>query len=156
MTNEAARKNVRKKAQGFFDSGITQNEFVQKGGKIENPIPILDPDGKLNSWFVGVVMQSKLVGFMQLSQDLVLMRYSTFQRHPLSIDQCPDVRTWLDRGYILERARTAVAQSDTLEHPFLTYDRSPSRIAWAVRTTDRRGQKKLIFVAGDYVYLSKE
>lgn len=152
MTKETAISRVRKKAKGLFDAGIAQSEVVQKNGKITDPIPILNQDGTVNSWFVGIVALGKLAGYMQLSPDLVLMGYSTFQRNPLNLDSCPDAKTWLDKDYIMDRARTTITESDELEQPFLTYDENPTRIAWAVTATNKQGRKKTILVAGDYVF----
>ena len=153
MINDSVHQAVLKKVQLIFNSGIGQSSLVNKSGKIQNPIPINNLDGTLNSWFVAVVIKSKIVGFMQLSQDLALLRYSSFQRNPLIIDDCPEAQTWLNKNYIFERAKEKSSPTDKLEPPFLSYDKSPERITWIVRVTNSIGRKKLIFVAGDYVYL---
>lgn len=146
-------REVRQRSKDLFEAGVVQNAFVQKNGRLQTPVPVRDPDGGTNSWFIGIVTKNKLVGFIQLHSDLTFMRYSTFQRHPPSIEDCPDTRTWLDPDYILKRARAKAKPSDKLEHPFLTYDRNPSRIVWAVEAKDKQGLRKRIFVAGDYVYV---
>lgn len=104
---------------------------------------------------MGVVVDDKLVGFMRFQDDLTLLGYSSFQRQPDSIDECPDAKTWLDPNTILELAKSAAMPSDHLEQPFLSYDQHPSRLAWAVRATGNQGEDKLIFVAGEFVYLNR-
>jgi hypothetical protein len=154
VTEKKIKDIVSQKAFELFNSGIAHDPFVQKDGKVRRPIPIYGPDSDISSWFVGVTVKDKIVGFMQLDKDLTLIRYSTFQRHPSTIEGCPNAHTWLDPNYIVERARTKASRADKLATPFLSYDRSPSRLAWVVKATDKKGHMKKIFVAGDFVYLS--
>ena len=86
-----------------------------------------------------------LLGFFQLESDLSLHRYSTFQRTPGSTSECPPAATWLDPDTIRERARTAVAESDQLEQPILSYHGNRDRIAWRVPIANRRAS---IYVVG--------
>lgn len=154
MTENNSKKRVHQRAIELFKGGITKPSLVQKHGKVEKPIPIHGPKGDIVSWFVGITMSDKLVGYIQLDSDLMVMRYSTFQRNPSSLEGCPEARTWLDPDYIKERSRTEASPDDDLEPPFLSYDRSISRIVWVVKAKGKSGDVKKIFVAGDFVYLS--
>lgn len=156
MTSKSLLERVHKKAITLFKSGIAQNPLVQDLGKVEKPIPIYGLKNEIVSWFVGITIKDRLVGFIQFDADLRLMRYSTFQRHASTLKDCPKKRTWLDPTYIMERARTKALPEDELSLPFLTYDRNLSRIVWAVAAKNKRGKVKTIFVAGDFVYLAEQ
>lgn len=149
-------ERVHREAIRLFRSGIAQNPFVQNLGLVERPIPVSGPESEIASWFVGITIEDRLVGFMQFDTDLRLMRYSTFQRQASSIEDCPKKKTWLDPAYIKERARSKASPEDKLSPPYLTYDRSPSRIVWAVKAENRNGHARTIYVAGDFVYLPSQ
>lgn len=156
MTENNFKKQVHQRAVKLFKGGITLNPLVQKRGRVEKPIPIYGPKREIVSWFVGVTISDRLVGFIQFDSNLKLMRYSTFQRDPSSLEGCPKARTWLDPNYIKERSRTKASIDDDLEPPFLSYDRNISRIVWVVQAKEKSGHVKTIFVAGDSVYLSNQ
>lgn len=109
--------------------------------RIEDPIPVETPTGELDSWFVALTADEQLLGFFQLEPDLVLHRYSTFDRRPLAAD-------WLDRGAIRERARTAADDGDRLGEPILSYLRSRDRLAWRVPIANRPAA---IYVSGEHI-----
>jgi hypothetical protein len=108
---------------------------------IEDPIPVETPTGELDSWFVALTADEQLLGFFQLEPDLVLHRYSTFDRPPLAAD-------WLDRGAIRGRARTAADDGDRLGEPTLTYLSSRDRLAWRVPIANRPAA---IYVSGEHI-----
>jgi hypothetical protein len=147
-------KQVLRKAIELFKAGVAQDNLVQKKGKVEKPIPIYDEQKNIVSWFVGLTVTNKLVGFIQLNSNLELMRYSTFQRRPKSLEGCPESKTWLDPKYIKERARCKASPGDILKKPFLSFDQNITRIVWVVNAVDKTGNVKKIFAAGDFVYLS--
>lgn len=151
-----AIEEVYSKAKQFFKSSTGSDMLVQKEGKIENPIPVLEASGSINSWFVGVTAGNTLAGFMQIDNDLNLLRYSSFQRVPNSLRGCPPADLWLDPEKIISLARTKAAKDDSLSDPVLTYDQNPSRIVWSVIATDKQGRKKKICVAGEYVYVGND
>jgi len=145
---------IHRHAQRLLRSGIAESALVENSGRAEKPIPIHGPDGAIEAWFEGVVVGDKLVGYMRLQNDLTLLGYSSFQRRPDSVDECPRANTWLDPDTVLELARSVTGPNDRLEQPFLGYDKHPSRLAWHVRVNaDERGEK-LVLVAGGHVYLA--
>jgi len=156
MVGETTLDCVYKRAIQLFKSGIAQDTIVNTSGKIEKPIPILNSSGEVVSWFIGITVGERLVGFMQINTNLELLRYSTFQRTPGSLSGCPMASIWLNTNTIINLARTIASTQDELANPILTYDRSPPRIVWAVKATDKRGQSKTIYVAGEYVYIKDE
>jgi hypothetical protein len=111
---------------------------------LEQPIPVLDPAGEVDSWFVALTMGEGILGFLQLERDLTLHRYSAF-------DRPPPASAWLDAGAIEERAQAAAAEGDELGEPVLTYRGNRDRLTWRVPIRNRPGA---IYVAGDYVEVS--
>ena len=156
MTENNFKKRVHQRAVELVKGGITQNPIVKKGGRVEKPIPIYGPERDIVSWFAGITISDRLVGFIQFDCNLKLMRYSSFQRDPSSLEGCPNTRSWLDPNYIKERARTKASPDYDLEKPFLSYDRNISRIVWVVKAKEKSGHVKTIFVAGDFVYLPNQ
>lgn len=143
---------IYERAVELFKSGISQNMIVNDKGKVKMPIRIISPDGKMSSWFVGIVVENKIVSFMRFDIDLRLMEHSMFYHQSRSLDECPLAKIWLDPNTVLELAKTRAASGDELMEPVLSYDKSPSRIAWAVKFKNESRKIGTIFVAGEYVY----
>jgi hypothetical protein len=152
MASEVSVRAVSKRARALFRNGIAQSDDVQRLGKIREPIPILEPDGTINSWFVPVQVRDKLAGFMQLTPDLVLKRYASFWRGEQDFANCPDARSWIDRSWIQERARTIAKPSEHLNEPALAYHKHPTRIAWRIIATDQGDKTSVIYVTGDSAF----
>ncbi|MHA2142899.1 MAG: hypothetical protein ACXADD_15545 [Candidatus Thorarchaeota archaeon] len=150
--NQDMRERVHEEAKRLFESGITQDPLVDSKGAVIPPIPILDLNQELDSWFVAITADGRIAGFMQFNKELVLMRYSTFQRKASSLEGCPETASWLDQASILQTARTVVTDGELIEEPFLSYDKHPTRIAWAVSFRDRQGKFRTVFVAGSFAY----
>lgn len=145
-------QNVHERAIELFKSGIVENTMVNANGNVEMPIRIFSPERKPVSWFVGVTMKNKLVGFMQFNTELGLMRYSTFLHQSSTLDDCPLAKVWLDSKTILDLAKKRASLGEELMEPVLSYDKSPTRIAWTVKVKEKGRKVGTIFVAGKYVY----
>lgn len=152
MGKEITEDVVYQHAQRLFSQGAPRDSLVLGEGKLARPIPVYSPQGKVHSWFVAVTVEDKIVGFFQLSSALALLRYASFQRHPGSIAGCPSSETWLNPDQIMARANTLAQPGDTMEHPYLTYDQNPDRLAWAVNVRAPSGATRVILVAGEYAY----
>ena len=155
MAQKIPAEAVHESAVRLFESGIAHDALIQKLGKIGPAIAIVSPDGELDSWFVAITVGEKLAGFLQLDRSLRLLRYSTYQRRPGSVDDCPLASTWLDITAISERARTKADPHDRLSTPVLSYDANPSRIAWLVKATAPDRRPKTIFIAGEFAYIGR-
>lgn len=149
--NESNR--FRSLAQELLRSGTIGNALVAASGQIEAPVPIQAPDGQLHSWFVPVIANGYLAGFFQFLPDGTFMRFSSFQRRADDLAGCPAAEDWLDLDQIQARALDHREPDETGGRPFLTYDRSPDRLVWAVPLTNSQGQLRLIYVVGRSVYL---
>jgi hypothetical protein len=137
----------------MLDSGSLGDAELRASATVGDPIPVADPsDGGLHSWFVPIAEGEKLAGFAELLPDLTFVRYSSFQRGPGDTAGLPDLAAWTDADAIRRRAETVLGPGESLGDPVLTYDRSPSRLAWAVSATDAAGRSRMLYVAGDYVY----
>lgn len=142
---------VQERAIELFKSGIVENMMVNTNGKVEMPIRVFNPEGGIHSWFVGVTIEDKIVGFMRFDTELRFLSYSAFIHQSRPLDSCPLAKVWLDPDTIVGIARTIVPEDELME-PFLSYDRSPARIAWIVRCKEEGGKVGTIYVIGEYVY----
>jgi hypothetical protein len=120
-------------------------------GRIGAALPVVSADGERHSWFVPVTVGDRLAGFLQLRPDATLLRFSTFQRRPGDLEGCPAAADWLDPERIRQRAQAQRRSGEAVGEPFLSYDRSPERIAWAVPLVSATG-RRLVYVAGDTVF----
>jgi hypothetical protein len=143
-------EKVRLRIAGLLETGLIGDAAPLEGARVLKPIPVADPaSGNLHSWFVPVAVDKTLAGFAEVRPDLELVRYSSFQRRP---GEAADLTDWTDPETIRRHAARASRPDETLGEPILTYDREPSRVAWAVTATDRTGRSRTLYVAGDYVY----
>lgn len=139
-------------ARRLLESGGVGDDLLRRSGAVLRALPVLAPGGGLHSWFVPVKVGDLLAAFFQLLPDGTLMRFSSFQRRPGELAGCPDAADWLDSDRIKARAVVKRRTKETTGEPFLTYDRTPDRLVWAVPLTHPRGQARLIYVAGESVY----
>jgi hypothetical protein len=131
-----------------MNAGIT----VSPTGRVEPPIPVRGPGRELRTWFVPVTEGKVLLGFFELQPDLTLLRYSSFQRHEESPDGCPTTKSWVDIATIRQRVVEKLRPGERVLDIFLSYDREPSRLAWAVQVDTPDGAGRTLFVAGDVVW----
>src|SRR5207253_2549221 len=61
---------------------------LARRARVNDPIPVCSPSGELDSWFIPLTAEQRLLGFLQLEPDLRLHRYSSFQRTPGSSEGC--------------------------------------------------------------------
>lgn len=156
MNLESQKNEIRERAKTILESGVVQNPFVQKKGLISEPIHIYNQQKEIKAWFVGLIIEDKLVGYIQFDSNLIFLRYTTFQRRPDSLDNCPDVKKWLDIETIKDVVKTKVNADEEIFQPYLSFNKNISRIAWAVETVNQKGEKRLFFVTGDYVFIDKD
>ena len=152
MQNNQETSQIRAQAQELLRSGTIGSDLVVASGRIEMPIAVQAPSGRLHSWFVPVTIGNQLAGFFQFLADGTFMRYSSFQRRASDLDGCPATSDWLDPKQILARAEVQRQPDEISGKPFLTYDRTPDRLVWAVPLTNSRGEARLVYVAGKTVY----
>ena len=152
--NAAGSEMAKRLALTLIESGKFSGEIDYRAGRVINPMPIQSLEGNFAGWFVGFAVGSALVGFFVFNSGLELQRYSTFLHSQAELKSCPRVDDWLNSEYILQRARSLAQSGEHLEKPFLSYDQSPDRLAWAVRAVNSSGDvQRIIFVAGEFVYV---
>lgn len=125
-----------------------------RAGALElgDAVPVEKPRGQLRSWFLPVLAHQKLVGFFEFSPALEPLRGASFLRESGSLAECPDPADWLDPDTVQARAREAARPHEEAGAPFLSYDRVPAQLAWAVPLRDRQGRERLVYVAGRAVF----
>lgn len=153
MHNDHEISQIRARAEELLRSGTIGGDLVVTSGHIETPIPVQALSGRLHSWFVPVTVGGQLTGFFQFLADGTFMRYSSFQRRASDLAGCPDAADWLDPKQILARAEVQRQPDETSGKPFLTYDRTPDRLVWAIPLTNAHGEVRYIYVAGKTVYI---
>jgi len=153
MPDDHETNQIRAHAQNLLRDGTVGSALVVASGRIETPIPVQAPDGRLHSWFVPVTVGNQLAGFFQYLPDGTFMRFSSFQRRAGDLTGCPAAADWLDLNRIQERAEVQRHPDETSGKPFLTYDRTPDRLVWAVPLTHARGAVRLVYVVGEMVYM---
>lgn len=124
--------------------------------QLETPLRVRDPAGRLHSWMVPLARQGRLCAFLQLTPAGTLVRHSCFQRHPDSLAGCPSADAWLDPLAVRRRAASGQPPGAVAGEPVLSFDRVPSRLAWAVPFTTPDGARRTVFVAGDIAWVAGE
>ncbi len=140
---------IRDHAESLLRGGSFGNPLVAGSGRIGEPIEVQTPDGRLHSWFVPVIVSDRLAGFFQFLPDLTLMRYSSFQRMDDSLEGCPAAESWIDPAAIRRQAENKARPGETVGAPVFTYDRAPSRLAWAIPLKSQAGATRTLFIAGN-------
>ena len=110
------------------------------------PMRIRAPDGSTAGWFVGLVAADRLLGFVQLDEQLRYRRYSSFRGHE------PAATDWLDADTVRERAQAFSSAEDELDDPYFGFDVSPDRLAWVVPAKRPDGSRRRLLVAGETVF----
>ena len=152
MSEDPFAAPVRRKAQRLLAAGPYGDELVYLSGVVAQPVPVLDAQGQLHSWFVPVTVGDKLASFMELLPDLSLARYSSFQHTPRTLTGCPDAALWLDKQAIRHRVRARLRPGEQVGVAVLTFDDTPQHLAWAVTVTNHAGGSRTIFVRGEEIY----
>jgi hypothetical protein len=139
-------------ARKLLQAGVMADAWTRKNGDVRLAIPVESPRGELRSWFVPVNYNDRLLGFFELTRELVPHRYSSFQRREGQMEGCPPAADWLDPATIRRRATSLLQAGETAREPYLSYDTLPSRLAWAVPVTSRSCRERIVFVAGEAVF----
>jgi hypothetical protein len=153
MRDDHETNQVRAQAQNLLRGEMLGNALVVASGHVEMPLEVQAPDGQRHSWFVPVTVGNQLAGFFQFLADGTFMRFSSLQHRPSDLAGCPAAADWLDPKRIQARAEVQRQPDETSSKPFLTYDRTPDRLVWAVPLTNASGDVRLVYVAGKTVYL---
>lgn len=148
MTDEGLPQEVLREARRLMASGQVADEFARSDGTLGRPLAVSHPWGGTHSWLVPVTVGDRLIGYLQLNPRLELIRYSSFQRRPDSLEGVPEASEWLDPGRVLERAASVARSDEDLGRPVLTYDQYPDRLAWKVEARSAAGGVRNIMVTG--------
>ena len=149
---EPDAENIVQAARQMLARGNVGDEPLQSSATVGRAVPVRGPNRELHSWFVPLTVGDRLAAFFQFLPDQTLMRFSSFQRRPGDCSGCPPVADWLDSERIRKRAATQLQADETIGEPFLSYDRTPDRLVWAVPLS-HEGDVRLVYVIGETVYL---
>lgn len=123
-------------------------EFTDSPALLGEPVPVRDAAGGLTSWFVPLVSGDLLAGFVELEPDLTHHRTSWFGQPSGSLAGCPPAAWWLDPGTVRSHAAAALLADEIAGTPYLSFDGSRDRLAWAVPVRGPGGHR-LVYVAGE-------
>ena len=143
---------ISKRAEALLRSGEIGSAVVRETGRIGAPIPVLTPERQRHSWFVPIAAGDRLAGFLQLLPDLTVLRYSSFQRREDRLDGCPPAELWIDTEKIRRVAQEKARPGETAGEPYLTYDRVPSRLVWAIPLSTTGGATRTLYIAGRAIW----
>ncbi len=149
---EASSDEARRVAEWALASGQADDALAAAQGRLLEPVPIRSPGGGAAGWIVPIGLGRTLLGYVQLDEACRFHRYASFRRSTGTNEEGPTVAEWLDAVTITKRARSLAEPGETLGAPELTYDRSPDRLAWAVRASRPDGGQRTIYVAGTAVW----
>ena len=152
MPGHREAAEILKRAKEMLRSGQAGGHAVHKSGRVGQPIPVVGPHRDLHSWFVPVTVGDALAGFFEFQLDRTLARYSSFQRREDSLEGCPPAASWIDAKEIRHRVEDHARAGETVRELFLTYDRVPSRIAWAAVLESPDGTTRTLHIAGDVIW----
>ena len=149
---EASSDEARRVAERALASGQADDALAATQGRLLDPVPIRSPGGGAAGWIVPIGLGGTLLGYVQLDERCRFHRYASFRRSTGTKAEGPTIAEWLDAVTITKRAHTHAEPGETFSAPELTYDRSPDRLAWAVRATRPDGGQRTIYVAGTAVW----
>jgi hypothetical protein len=150
MQSKAAMRAV----IALLEDGNMADVWTRQHGEVRTAIPVEAPKGAMHSWFVPVSHGERLLGFFELTPELDVRRYSSFQKHEGNLDGCPPLTDWVDPATVREKVSQHVSTGTTVGEPYLSFDTYPSRLAWAVPVIRADGSTRFMFVAGDTVFES--
>jgi hypothetical protein len=151
MAERRGALEMRALARQLLENGSFGDETVRRSAAIAEPLLVSGPRREPHSWLVGLTIADRLVSVFQFLLDGTVMRYSSYQRTPGDLTHSPPARDWLDAEVVRARATASARTGERAEDVWLTYDRNPDRVVWAVLLRSNAVSRTL-FVAGDAVY----
>lgn len=146
MTTSTGGDALADDARTLLHQGTLTGAWLRRRGTVATPVPVVDPEGRLESWFVPVVAGEVLAGYFRVAAGE--WSWHAFMRHDDSLTGCPPASLWLDPNAIRERAGALAAPDEAVGAPSLSWDGFPDRLAWAVPLTSPDGATRVILVAG--------
>jgi hypothetical protein len=150
--NAGGAAGIARIARELLREGGVGDALLRRSATVLPALSVRAPGGRLHSFFVPVTVGDRLAAFFQFLPDGTLMRFSSFQRRPGELTGCPVAADWLELDRIQARAGDQRRRGETTREPFLTYDRTPDRLVWAVPLTQPGGDVRYVYVAGEAVY----
>jgi len=145
-------KWIARQAAEMLKRGAVGDPQLTKSGQAGPPWLVSTPDHEPHSWLIPVTVGDRFAAFFQFLLDGTLMRFSMFYQRPGDYRKCPIVMEWFDLPGLREKAANHCWPGESAEEPFLTFDRSPDRVVWALPLRGPEGRIRLFFVAGDTIY----
>lgn len=142
---------VRRAAGGLLAGGTVGDAPLRRHGRVGQPLPVSDRQGAFHSWLVPVTVRDRLAALFQFLGSGELMRFSAFPSARPDYAGCPAAADWLDPQRARQWAAAEAGPGETMGEPFMSFDRTPERLVWAVPLADGRGGSRLVLVAAGQV-----
>src|SRR5262245_875798 len=118
MQSKAAMRAV----LALLEDSRTADEWTRRNAEVRTAIPVEAPKGVMHSWFVPVTHGERLLGFFELTPELDVRRYSSFQKREGDLESCPLLAEWVDATLIREKVLEYVGTGSVLGEPYLSFD----------------------------------
>jgi hypothetical protein len=141
LPNPTPAEAARAAAEHAFAEG--KAEASGTGGHLGSALAIHDENRAQIGWFIPVLDEARIVGFVQLDDALRFLRYSGFPPE----QGYPDAALWIDPERVRLSARQATKAGDVLGEPMLSYHTTPARLAWVV-PLHRDAARFTVYVTG--------
>ena len=151
MIDHRRAADMQARARQLLDRGSFGDQQVRRSATIAEPLLVVGPEREPHSWLVALTIAERLVAVFQFLLDGTVMRYSSYQRRPDDLTHCPLAREWLDADVASAHVRAKARPDEEVDDVWLTFDRNPDRVVWAVRLRGSGGDRTL-FVAGTSIY----
>ena len=110
------------------------------------PLAIENPNGTLHSWFVPILKDGGLFGYVQVLPDFQPFNVMFVARAP------QPAAPWLDPATVRELALALALPEEKALTPWLTYHEFPQRVAWVVPLERPDGKTRIVFVSAGHAY----
>lgn len=145
-------KNIEKEADRLLSGGHFGDRELRKNGIRSKACPIYAQGKVLHSWIVPIIVDDRFAAFFQFLDNGTLSRFSMFYHIPGNYENCPKFKLWFDSNRILQIANSIRKENEQFGEPYLSYDKSPDRIVWAVPLVSKTGGERLAFIINDIAY----
>ena len=105
-------------------------------------------------WVIPVLLQERVIGFIQVLGDGRVARFGAFYRDPQQLGSCPLIVTGISAQEALSRAKLQAGKQvgETLSQPIYVHNGAPGREAWLVETLREGKPSRWIFVTAALIY----
>lgn len=145
-------------AQKCAASALSNDTFFEgtDSGQLQAAASLLirTPEKKIHSVFTPLLLKGRILGYFIHDLTGAIQSHSKFGHIEQNGATGYQANNWLDPDHIKEVARSKLPPHAVINQVFLSFDKVPDRLAWRVESSVGHGTQIVVFVAGDYAYIS--